>query len=115
MRSRPLTWLLVSVMLFVTGACLWRLGDRRAAERPVASSFWIHPPSPVPRASRTTPEPRFPLLIQAGPLSDDSPTHRASRITHPLSLRLSNTLTPLRQLIHSPTAILLENALLDTT
>ena len=107
-------WLLVSVVLFVTGACLWRLGERRAAERMSASSFWLHPSSPVSHASRIMPEPRFPLLNQAGPLRAGSPTNHASRITHPLSLRLSNTLTPLGQLVHSSTAILLENALLDT-
>ncbi len=59
------------------------------------------------------------MLSQPGLLSFDSrpaspPTNQASPITHPLSFRLSNTLTPLGQLIHSPTAILLENALLDT-
>ena len=41
-------------------------------------------------------------------------THHASRITHPLSLRLSNTPASLSQLLRRPTAILLENALLDT-
>ena len=79
-------------MLFVTGACVWRLGNRWPPRRTAASS----PQAPAPSA----------LAI----------THHASRITHhpPLTLRLSNTSTPFPQLVHSPTAILLENVLLDT-
>jgi subtilisin family serine protease/subtilisin-like proprotein convertase family protein len=43
-----------------------------------------------------------------------SATQHATRNTNPLALRLSNTTTPLGQLVRSPTALLLENALLDT-
>ena len=42
-------------------------------------------------------------------------TNHASRITNHFALRLSNTSTPLRQLQRSGQALLLENALLDTT
>jgi subtilisin family serine protease/subtilisin-like proprotein convertase family protein len=43
-----------------------------------------------------------------------SDTQPATRNTNPLALRLTNTSEPLNQLVHSPTALLLENALLDT-
>jgi subtilisin-like proprotein convertase family protein len=56
-----------------------------------------------------------PGLLSSSSLTANPPTNHASPITHPLPFRLSNTLTPLGQLIRSPTAILLENALLDTT
>ena len=44
-----------------------------------------------------------------------SATQHATRNTNRFALRLSNTTTPLRQLQRSDQAILLENALLDTT
>src|ERR1039457_5112021 len=118
MRSRPSIWLLVSVMLFVTGACCWRLGNKRAAERAAAPSLGPHAQTPVSRASgimRTPPVSRLsqPGAIRSPPTAAPL-THHASRITHPLSLRLSNTPASLSQLLRRPTAILLENALLDT-
>ena len=42
MRSRRLIWLLLSVMLFVTGACIWRLGIKRADERSAVSGAHTH-------------------------------------------------------------------------
>jgi subtilisin-like proprotein convertase family protein len=108
MRSRPLIWLLVSVMLFVTGACFWRLADKRAAFPPPRSL----PPSLVTRAPRAAPGPSLSLLSQLE--EPNSLPRHASRITPPPPLRLSNTSTPLGLLVHSHTALLLENALLDT-
>ncbi len=119
MRSRPLIWLLVSVMLFVTSACFWRLADKRAAFPPSQSLS----PSQLTRASRAAPGPPLSLLSQPGEpnslLRHASPVLRSStaeggRIALPPSLRLSNTPAPLGRLVHCPTAILLENALLDT-
>jgi subtilisin family serine protease/subtilisin-like proprotein convertase family protein len=49
------------------------------------------------------------------PPTTPSVTQHATRNANPFALRLSNTPTPLGQLVHSPTAILLENALLDTS
>src|ERR1017187_2925097 len=118
MRSRPLTWLSLSAMLFVTGACLWRLGGRWPSEQIVASSPQIRVQAPASLALRVTSPSPFTPLNKPGTLASPptaSPlTHHASRITHPSSLRLSNTSTPLSQLLRRPTAILLENALLDT-
>ena len=118
MRSRPLIWLLLSVMLFVTGACFWWLGVKWAAERTAALSSPSHTPSPVTRPLRITPPGPFPLLSQPGTLNSPpatpSLTQHATRNTNPLALRLSNTPAPLGQLLRRPTALLLENALLDT-
>src|ERR1035437_4520224 len=109
MRPRPLAWILLSVLCFVGTFYFWRLGDRWAAQRTAAPALPPRPPSPaVP----------IQLLSQAGTLNSppptDSPTNHASRITNRLALRLSNTTTPLSQLMRSDRAILLENALLDT-
>ncbi len=62
--------------------------------------------------------PPFQLLSQAGtlniPPAPDTPAQPTTRATNHLALRLSNTPTPIGQLQRSDTAILLENALLDT-
>ena len=119
MRSRPLIWLLLSVMLFVAGACFWRLGGQWAAERIAVPAARSHSPSPVSRASPITPLSPIPLLSQPGALNSPPPeqplTQHATRNTNPFALRLTNTATPLSQLVRSPSAILLENALLDTS
>ena len=99
MRSRPLTWLLLSVMLFLTGGYVWRLGKQCAAQRMVMPAVLTYPPSPVSHAS--------PVLR--------SSTAESGRISNHLALRLTNSATPLAQLVRSPAAILLENALLDTS
>src|ERR1035441_1235196 len=111
MRSRPLAWLLLSVMFFAGAFYFWRLGDKWAA-RQVAPPITHH-------ASRITPPSSIPLLSGAGTLNLPPPepfaTQPATRNTNRFALRLSNTSTPLRQLQRSGQAILLENALLDTT
>src|ERR1035437_737645 len=118
MRSRSLTWLLLSVMLFVTGACVWRLRNQWPAGRMTASSPQAHAPSHVSRASRVTSSSPLEILSETAPHNSlpaaPSATQHATRNTNPLALRLSNTPTPFRQLVRSPTALLLENALLDT-
>jgi subtilisin-like proprotein convertase family protein len=100
MRSRPLIWLLLSALLFAAGTCIWRLGKQRTGER-LAS---LRP---------------LTLLSEPGALSSFAATgpytHHASRITNPLSLRLTNSPVPFGRLIRSPAAILLENAVLDTS
>ena len=122
MRSQLRIWLLVSVMLFVAGACFWRAADKGVAGRTTALPLGLPAPSPVPRVSRITPAPPFPLLSQPSlpifPAPTQSVTLHAARSTllAPLALplRLSNTPTPLGQLVRRPTALLLENAVLDT-
>jgi subtilisin family serine protease/subtilisin-like proprotein convertase family protein len=118
MRSRPLIWLFVSVMLFVTGACCWRLRDKLAAKAKAEGRIQNAESRITHHGSRIVPPSPLPLVSQVGNLNalpaPDSLTNHASRITHPSPLRLSNTPTPLGQLLRSPTAVLLENALLDT-
>ena len=114
MRSRPLTWLLLSVMLFLTGVWCWRSGDRQAAERPFALPPQPHPPSPVFDASRIAAPLPLPLQEADEKLLPSPATQHATCNTRTSALRLTNTPTPLRQLLHRPTALLLENAQLDT-
>ena len=119
MRSRPLLWLLLSVMLFVAAAYLCRLGGQWATGRILVPAARSHSPSPVSHASPITPLSPIPLLSQPQALNSPPPeqslTQHATRNTNPFTLRLTNSATPLRQLIRRPSAILLENALLDTS
>ena len=76
-------------------------------------------PSPASHAPRITPLSPIPLLSRPGPLNSPPPTppltQHATRNTNQFTLRLTNSTTPLGQLVRSPAAILLENALLDTS
>jgi subtilisin-like proprotein convertase family protein len=83
-------------MLFVTGACFWHWQGKLATARSEPASHQLH--------NRFT-------IGQPGILTSRP---AANPLAHPSSFRLSNTLAPFGQLVRRPTAILLENALLDT-
>ena len=106
-------------MCFVAAFYFWRLGDQWAAKKALAPSPPLRPAPVTQHASRVTPSPAFPLLTQAGTLNSppppDSLTNHASRITNHFALRLSNTTASVGQLQRNEHALLLENALLDTT
>jgi subtilisin-like proprotein convertase family protein len=103
-------------MCFAAAYYFWRLGDQWAAKRTAAPASQSSHPSPVTRH----PSPALPiqLLSQAGTLNvppvPEASTQPATRNTNHLALRLSNTTKPLKQLMRSDRALLLENALLDT-
>ncbi|MCX6925478.1 MAG: S8 family serine peptidase, partial [Verrucomicrobia bacterium] len=69
-------------------------------------------------ATRSTLPPPFRLLSEGGtlniPPATSSVTNQASRNTNLFALRLTNSATPLKELMRSDTAIILENALVDT-
>src|ERR1035437_8013472 len=115
MRPRPLAWLLLSVLCFACAFYFWRLGDQWAARRASAPNLQSHAPAPTHHASRITPAPPLPLLSQAATLNSPPATQPATRTTNRFALRLSNTTTPMAQLQRNDHALLLENALLDTT
>ena len=118
MRLRPLIRLLVGVMFFVTGASLLWLNGKWPAQQAPARSPKSSAPLLVSHASRATSSSPFRLLSTTGPPDSlpaaSSATQHATRNTNLLALRLSNTPAPFGQLLRRPTAILLENALLDT-
>ncbi len=80
-------------MLLVTALCCWRLGDQ-----------WAARPAGAPRGK-----------AEGRKQNVEAPNPQpATRNPNHLALRLSNTTTPLGQLLRCPAAVLLENALLDT-
>ena len=106
-------------MCFAAAFYFWRLGDRWATQS--GKSAGRNPKAESRNTQPATPHaPRIPfqLLSQAGTLNIPPAagplTNQASRLTNHLALRLSNTARPFRELQRSDTAILLENALLDT-
>src|SRR5947209_6683094 len=119
MRWRPFTWFLLSVLCFVAAAFFWRLGDEWAAKKAASRPGSQATNESLPFKPATNPAAHampFHLLTQAGNLnasSATSPTNsdRADRFAN----RLSNTTKPLKQLIHSDHAILLQNALIDSS
>src|SRR5882724_8172802 len=118
MRWRPFTWFLLSVFCFVAAAFFWRLGDewaaKKAGSRPGSQATNESLPF-KPATNHATKAIPFHLLTQAGNLNSSSaapPTNsdRAGRFAN----RLSNTTKPLKELVRSDHAILLQNALIDT-
>jgi subtilisin-like proprotein convertase family protein len=120
MRWRPFSWLLLSVVCFVAAYYFWQVGDQWAAKKTKAEGRMHNAESRNTQhaTSHSFPSP-IPLLSRAGtlniPPTATSLTNAASRLSSHLALRLSNTTKPLKELQRSDKAILLENALLDTT
>ncbi|MGA2865396.1 MAG: hypothetical protein ABSF95_13055, partial [Verrucomicrobiota bacterium] len=113
MRRRPLMWLSVSVLCFIGAFYCWRLGDQWKAAPGAAATNGPQPAGTAPRpAALAQPGPMH-LLTRAADLAPWAPTNLSPKAR--IAYRLSNTTQPLRQLVRNPNAILLENALLDTT
>src|SRR5262245_36365983 len=119
MRWRPWFWLLVSVACFCGALYFWRLGDRWAAEkdaRPVTAQTNAStlPAASLPGGSGMVP---VRLLSRPGNLNyNPGPiATKTNQTTSPTAYRLSNTTRPYRELIRSDSAILLQNALIDTS
>lgn len=100
MRLKPRFWFLLSLLFFTAGLCLWQAGDRLAGSRhastPAASGPSVPSIPSVPSAPATAPAPAAPA-------------------PRPRSYRLSNTAQSQAGLERNPRAILLRNALIDTT
>src|SRR3954463_10499979 len=119
MRSRPLFWLVLSLIFFAAAGYLWRWGDqieaKKHANQPPAAA---KPQSAVPKSVHRTgdsaaarrslaPSGTLNTLATKTPASEkEKPAHFKNRLTN-------TTLTP-GQLAKKDKAILLENALLDT-
>ncbi len=105
-------------MLFVPAACVGPRGKQRAAEpagprkanavtttQPAATA--VAPGLPATLPDQPPPQEALPTVAPAV-------TARARRSASGPSLRLTNTPAPISQLVRRPSALLLENALLDT-
>src|ERR1041385_2876841 len=118
MRWRPFTWLLLTVRFFVAAGFFWRLGDEWAARNappPAPSSVTNNPDAPKKLAKPSAGAAPFHLLSQSANLKG-SPAGSIPKAQQNARLpnRLSNTTKSFKELQHSDSAILLQNALIDT-
>src|SRR3954467_11171112 len=110
MHLKTRTWFIISVLCFLGAAYFWRLGDQHAARN--ASTGQDQKAGPLKDGTpndgkNASPSPTQALNITNGPQS-------SAEFSNAFPYRLSNTSKSLKQLMHSETALLLENALLDT-
>src|SRR5256885_2076323 len=122
MRWRPLLWLCLSVLFFAAAAYFWHLGDQWEARKKATP---VNKTSSPPEERKKAPPPKAPKLTgqspaattkspgEVGALNAPSagPATNASRFAY----RLSNTKKSIGELTRNDKAILLENALVDTT
>src|SRR5437868_5988392 len=116
MPFRTRTWFLLSVMLFIAAAFFWRLGDERIAGRQASRNQLKQPPEATPRTPNPNPPRQSPfgsnfVNVTAQPIGLPAPAPADPH--HPYRLR--NTADSVNQLARNDKAILLRNALIDTT
>ena len=115
MRLRPLLWFSISAVCFLAAVVFWRLGDQWAANRAPATATTPPPAAPAAaHAARPVVNGPFALLTQPGSLNAPA-TPAATNAAPRKNYRVSNTTRTVGELGRSDKAILLENALLDTT
>ena len=110
MRSRPTSWILLTLLLAAGGWLFWQSGDRvtagknSALKQKIAAHKKITPNSVTVKSASTAPK----LFAAAKPSTNT--VAKASPFAH----RLSNTTKSIGELEDDPHAILLENAFIDT-
>ncbi len=110
MLRRPTIWFLLSLLCFAGALVFWRLGDQWAARKPAPAS--PAPAKPSNQVTDTTPlalRHGQPWHLLSAAASSSFPGGKTNR-----SLRLSNADFKLSEWTRRPTAVLLENALIDT-
>ena len=112
MRARPLIWLTLGVIFVVGMLAYLRLAHRPASKPPAATAS-------VPAASRRPLQPTtnaYTVAESTAPafFAGESEAAGAAKPS-PLAHRLSNTSRTVGQLVRDDRAILLENALIDTS
>ena len=113
MFRRPLTWFVICLLCLGGARYFWRLGDRWSAEKkaaPEAQSPGHPKPTAATAREAVIPASTAPLVL----LTQPQPQPAAPK-EKKLAYRLSNTSQTAGQLVRNDHAVLLENALLDTT
>ncbi|MGD0614547.1 MAG: S8 family serine peptidase, partial [Verrucomicrobiota bacterium] len=117
-RWRPLTWLLLSIACLLGSLYFWRLGNEIQSKAPGKASSAATVDQPA--RARATPSvsagasSTVSWPIQGRPSSTNAATAAAARADR-FKYRLTNTTNTLGRLARSRSAILLENALIDTS
>ncbi len=113
---RPFTWLLLSLCFFVAAAFFWRLGNQWAAKKAATQAQRSEGAGGVakPDTNHSTLDTRHSNLATQTPALPGSGANRPNA-NPTIAYRLSNTTNSIGQLARSNKAVLLENALLDTS
>src|SRR5262245_32406077 len=124
MRRRLVIWLLLILTCLLGALYLWRSGPQRQGEKTSDSTATTSTAATVPTAQaapqRPRPEPEYSETVKSAstaPVMFDKPavaTNNAAADAR-LKYRLSNTEKSVNELGRSEQAILLENALIDST
>src|SRR5882724_1112627 len=120
-RWHPLKWLLLSLACLVAVFCVWRLGEKRQAQKPAAPAA----PGVDTAANPANPAANPPVRMQSttvkpastAPIVDLHPNATNNAVvkrTNAFPYRLSNTTQGVGELSKNRHAILLENALIDS-
>lgn len=103
MRSRPSFWIVVSLLCLGGAWYFWQAGNRWSAEKNTAQKRNVIQPDSVTTRSAST----APKILTS--------TNAAAAKTNQFAYRLSNTKKSIGELENDPHAILLENALIDSS
>jgi len=117
-RRRPLFWLAISAACFIGAIYFWRLGDKWQAQKQEAAAAAVpsSEAAPAPRPQRF--ESTFTKSSSTAPVVDLNPSATkpvTDKKTNAFPYRLSNTTNTVGQLTHNSHAIILENALMDSS
>jgi subtilisin-like proprotein convertase family protein len=127
MRLRSLLWFLVSLLCFAAAVVFWRMGDRWASRPNAAAEDGAVAAPRTATADSASPGARpragvdFRLMSEAGNLNRPETRTRLPNLNTNAAepprtaYRLSNTDEKVNTLARRPSAILLENALFDTS
>jgi len=117
---RPIAWFLLSLACFIGAFYFWRLGDRWQAEKTRGAAATNAQSAPSNTAS-----PAAPTKLTSSSVTHESTapvipslhqtTNGIARRSTNFPYRLSNTALGIGELQRSPKAILLENALIDSS
>ena len=105
MRMKPRIWLVLSLLFFAGGVCLWQAGNRVAASRHAL------PPVLNPLVSSV---PSVPSVGSVGSAGAAGGSGKAGGSPSSLSYRLSNTPESAESLARNAHGLVLRNALIDT-
>jgi hypothetical protein len=121
-RWRPIAWAAVSIACFIGAVYFWRLGDKWQAQKQAASA--VTAPSnasstqATPALSTGPTQTSYTKSASTAPVVDVNPPKTNAvftKGTNAFPYRLSNTTKTSGQLTHDSHAILLENALIDSS
>src|SRR4051812_9160714 len=106
MRLKPSVWWAISILLFAASAYFWNLGEKKRAADQVARQKVNLP------LLKATPLPA--VVSNAAGTTSSNKTNANNKVS-PSTYRVSNTDRPLAEMQRNNDAVLLRNALIDTS